>query len=215
MSAIRFDVFGQLDIKQRLQIMQLPANKRRQLMGGIGREIKRQSIRNLRARHDVHGNPWEPRKRGPKRKLLRHMNRQIAPNFVTPGAVEVRFKGVVAKQQHDGYTKTMTAASAARESGNRAHYEEPATKKQAKALRDEGFKYRVKGSKKWRRPSLRWISQNMKQKQAGLVLKILRDEASKKSWVTTIPARPFLGMTETQINQAVNKIYDNTINSRV
>src|SRR5690606_30771265 len=112
MSAIRFDVFGQLDIKQRLKIMQLPAKKRRQIMGGIGREIKRQSIRNLRGQHDVQGNAWEPRKRGTKRKLLRHINRQIAPNFVSSNAVEVSFKGAVAKQQHDGYTKTMNAASA-------------------------------------------------------------------------------------------------------
>lgn len=215
MSGIRFDVMGQLDMQKRIRVMQLPPAKRRQLLGGIGREIKRQGARNLRGRHDIDGKPWEPRKRGNNRKLLRRLNRQIAPNVTTQNAVEVSFKGVVAKQQHDGFTKLMNATAVASETGNRAHYDEPATRRQAKELRDEGYRVRVAGTKKWRRPSLRWITDNLKQKQAGLVLKIMRDEPQKKSWVTTIPARHFLGMTAAQINSAVNNIYDNTINSRV
>lgn len=215
MNAIKFDMLGQLEIKKRIQLLKLPPAKRRQFLGGMGREIKRQTARNIRAGRDVDGTPWEPRKRGNNRKLLRRINRQIAPVFTTPDAVEVSFRGVVAKQQHDGFTQIMNAGMLARESGKKSHYEEPATNKQAKALRDADFKIRIKGSKKWRKPAMKWITENMKQKQAGLVLQILLKKEPKKSWTTTIPARGFLGVTEQQINQFVNKIFDNTINSRV
>lgn len=215
MSAIKFDVFGNLSAQKRLEAMQLPPRKRRQLLGGIGREIKRQSIRNLRAQRDVEGRPWAPRKRGNDRKLLRHLSRQVAANFTTPDFVEVGFKGHVAYQQHEGVTQVMTAAKMAQERGARAHYEDPATKKQAKALRDEGYKIRVKGSKKWRKPSLKWIQENLKQKQAGLILTILREETPKKAWITSVPARTFLGATQTQVTKFVDKIFENTIHSRV
>lgn len=214
MSVLKFDIFGQLDLTRRVQLFKLPPAKRRQLLGGMGRELKRQSVRNLRAGHDVEGKPWAPRRRGPGRRLLRRINRQIAPNFLTDDSVEISFKGVVALQQHEGITKVMTAKAIAQESGKRSHYDEPATLKQAKALRAEGFKIRVKGTKKWRTPPLKWVTENFKQKQAGLILQILRDQPRKKSWLTKVPARPFLGATEQQINGFVNKIFDNTINSR-
>lgn len=215
MSDLRFNFFGHLDAQKRVELLKLPPRKRRQLLGGFGREIKRQSIRNLKAQRDVEGRHWAPRKRGNDRKLLRHLARQVQANFVTPDFVDVGFRGNVAYQQHEGVTKVMTAAAVAKEKGISAHYEEPATKKQAKALRDAGYKIRVKSSKKWRKPSLKWIQENLKQKQAGLILTILRDEQPKKAWITTVPGRAFLGATNAQVGAFVNKVFDNTIHSRV
>lgn len=214
MTGMKINFFGHLDAQKRIDVLKLPPRKRRQLLGGFGREIKRQSIRNLKAKRDVEGRPWAPRARGNDRKLLRHLSRQVAANFTTPDFVEVGFRGNVAYQQHEGVTQVMTAAKMASERGKRDHYDDPATKKQAKALRDEGYKIRVKGSKKWRKPSLKWITENLKQKQAGLILTILREEEPKKVWITTVPGRAFLGATDAQVSAFVNKVYDNTINSR-
>lgn len=214
MNAIKFDIAGRLEAKKRLQLLQLPPAKRRQFLGGLGREIKRQTARNLRAGKDVDGNAWAPRKRGRNRRLLRRIGRQIEPVFTTPESVQVGFRGIVAKQQHDGFTKVMSATEMVRERGKNQP-DIPASGQQAKALRAAGFVIRVPGTKKWRAPSQSWIKQNMSRKKAGLVLSILRDEDKKKTWVTEIPARGFLGATETQINDFVNKIFDNTINSRV
>jgi hypothetical protein len=213
MSGIKIDIFGHLDAQKRIELLKLPPRKRRQLLGGIGREIKRQSIRNLKAQRDVEGRPWAPRKRGNDRKLLRRLSRQVAANFTAPDFVEVGFKGAVAFQQHEGVTQVMTAATMARQKGSDA--DAPATRKQAKELRNENYRVRVAGSKKWRKPSLSWITQNLKQKQAGLILRILREQAPKKAWITTVPGRAFLGATNAQVNQFVDKIIDNTINSRV
>jgi len=193
-------------------MLALPPAKRRRLLGGIGRELKRQSIRNLRAQKSFDGTAWAPRKRGNDRKLLRRINRQVAANVVDQSGVEVSFKGAVAFQQSEGFMETMTAAKMqARERGLSAAQLQ-ATKKQAKALRNEGFKIRVKGTKKWRKPTVTWITDNLSRKKAGLVLRYLRNETAKQTWVTKIPARPFLGATNQQINEFVNKVFDNTIN---
>lgn len=212
--SVKFSVFGNLDVERRMAVMQLPPRKRRQLLGGIGREIKRQSVRNLRAAKGVDGTPWESRKRGPGRKLLKRLNRQVKANFTTPDFVEVGFHGGVAYQQHEGFTKVMNAAAVQQETDGKDE-KEKATRRQAKALRDEGFKIRVKGTKKWRKPSLSWIETNLHKKQAGLILRTLRKEVPKKSWKTTIPSRTFLGASQPQIDRFVQTIYDNTINSRV
>lgn len=212
MSDLRINFFGHLDAKKRVELLKLPPRKRRQLLGGFGREIKRQSIRNLKAQRDVEGRPWAPRKRGNDRKLLRRLARQVQANFVTPDFVDVGFKGGVAFQQHEGVTQVMTGALMAREAGSGA--DEPATRKQAKELRNENYRVRVKGSKKWRKPSLQWITQNLKQKQAGLILRVLREQAPKKAWITTVPGRAFLGATDAQVGAFVNKVFDNTIHSR-
>jgi hypothetical protein len=205
---------GHLSAIKRLQLLQLPPAKRRKILGGIGREIKRQSIRNLRAQRDVEGKPWAQRKRGGGRKLLRRLSRQVAANIVTGDSVQIGFKGRVAYQQHEGITQLMSAAKMQREGKGNSN-DDPATKKQAKALRAEGYKIKVKGSKKWRAPSLKWITQNLAQKQAGLILRILRDETPKKAWVINVPARQFLGATHAQVGAFIDKVYDNTINSRV
>jgi hypothetical protein len=211
---MKIDVFGALAIEKRLALLKLPPAKRRQLLGGIGREIKRQSIRNLRSRRDVEGREWAPRKRGNDRKLLRHLSRQVAANFTTPDFVQVGFKGAVAYQQHEGVTQMMNAALMQIQGGKNAENDAPATRKQAKQLRDENYRVKVAGTKKWRKPSLKWITDNLKQKQAGLVLRLLRDQAPKKAWITTVPGRSFLGATQQQVNTFVDKIFDNTINSR-
>ncbi len=219
MSSVQINVFGALSAQKRMEVLALPPRKRRQLLGGIGREIKRQSIRNLRAGRDVDGKPWEARKRGNDRRLLRRLNRQVSANILTNDYVDVGFKGGVAFQQHEGATKTMTSAEMHKEqmrSKKRQEKQESlATSKQAKSLRSAGYKIRVKGTKKWRRPSLKWIKENLKQKQAGLILRRLRDETPKQSWLTKVPGRSFLGATQADVNRFVEKIYDNTIHSRV
>lgn len=217
MTGIKINVIGSLTDENAWKALQLPPAKRRQLLAGIAREIKRQSIRNIKAQKTPQGESWAPRKRGNDRKLLRRMQRKVGHTSNADQAT-VYFGGRVSYLQHEGYTKLMNAALMAKESGGTgASEKDPATRRQAKALRDENFMIRVKGKKKWRKPSLKWIETNLHVKQAGLILRSLRDEGQydrKDSWVTTVPARRFLGVSEFQIDKFVNTIFDNTINSR-
>lgn len=219
MSWVKIDVINTLSHERIEKLLALPPAKRRQILGGIGRELRRQSIRNIRGQHDPEGKAWAPRKRGNDRKLLRRLNRQVRPVFARPDFVEVGFVGAVAYQQHEGFKKMMSAVEMLRERKDGEKSEtEPCTKRQAIALRDENYSIRIKGKNKWRKPSVSWIRANLHKKQAGLILRTLRDEGQQDrndKWMTIIPSRTFLGATELQISKFVSKIFDNTIHSRV
>ena len=58
MTGIKIDFLGHLDAQKRLALLTLSPRKRRQLLGGFGREIKRQSIRNLNAQLAVRKAEW-------------------------------------------------------------------------------------------------------------------------------------------------------------
>ena len=84
-------------------------------------------------------------------------------------------------------------------------YDKPASRKQAKALLQEGFQIKTadrhksganRGKAKRKKPSQKWIIENMKIGQAGFILRVLRREKSPpKSWKIKVPERAFLGMT--------------------
>jgi len=94
-------------------------------------------------------------------------------------------------------------------------YDAEATKAQARALLKEGFKRPVgkyrsgakKGQRKNRRVSQKWIMENMTLGQAGLILRLLRDEAeSKKAWELTVPARPFFGLRKADATELSDRL---------
>lgn len=212
MSAIKFDVFGQLDVKKRLQLLTLPPAKRKRVMTQIGKRLHSETRRRLRTNSDVQGKPFAPRKVKEKGRMFRKLGR-FAYYKSTDAYTEISFKGlagVVAKEHQEGQRIVYTAAQAAKEYGT-PDYEAPATRKQAKSLRDAGYK--IKRGKKWMVPSLMWITKNIKLGQAGLILRALRDEVSKKRWIIELPERAFVGASPNDIYQLVNIIFNETINA--
>ena len=83
-------------------------------------------------------------------------------------------------------------------------YEQPASRKQAKALLKAGFRVSTgesfksganKGKAKMKKPSQKYIVDNMTMGQAALVIrKLNKVENPPKRWTVKIPARPFLGV---------------------
>ncbi|UUA73090.1 phage virion morphogenesis protein [Cellvibrio sp. QJXJ] len=212
MSAIKFDVFGQLDVRKRLKLLTLPPAKRKRVMTQIGKRLHAETRRRLRTNKDVTGVPFAPRKEKRKGRMFRKLG-NAAYYKSTDAYTEISFKGlagVIAKEHQEGQRVVYTAAQAEKDYGT-PDYDEPATRKQAKSLRDAGFK--IKRGKKWQAPSLMWITKNLKLGQAGLILKALRDEVSKKRWIIELPERAFLGASPNDINQLVNIIFNETINA--
>ncbi len=78
----------------------------------------------------------------------------------------------------------------------------PASKAQARKLRELGFKRPGKRKHSYRSASLGWITGNLNAAQAGLLIKKLKDEPVKESWEIALPARPFLGANAKQREQA-------------
>lgn len=85
-----------------------------------------------------------------------------------------------------------------------------ATRAQAKALKDEGFRVfarRINPNApigKLRKPSMRWVQNNLSQEQAGLILRQMRG-APKESWETVLPARPFTQVDKKKARAALRK----------
>ena len=192
-------------IQQDIGLLSLPNASRKRVFQNAGRRYLKASREHIREQKTVYGNPFEKRKYG-KGKLLKNMGRSLKFS-PSPNHVKVTWPNKsVAKlgyRQQFGIDEVMTASRMVKIHGQ-PDYEAPATKKQAKALLEAGFtisagkKFKSgvnKGKTRRKRPSQRWIIDNMKLGQAGLIIRTLRNTTNPpKSWKIPVPARPFLGM---------------------
>ena len=204
--SIGFDRRQASRIHQDIGLLALPAASRKRVFKNAGRRYLKASRDNIRQQKTIAGNPFEKRKYG-RGKLLKNMGKSLK-FFASPTRVNVTWPNKsVAKlgyRQQFGIDEVMTASRMVKIHGQ-PDYNEPATKKQAKALLEAGFtistgkKFKSgqkKGKSRRKRPSQRWIMDNMKLGQAGLIIRSLRNTTNPaKSWKIPVPARPFLGMT--------------------
>ena len=194
--------------KDQLNLLALPPKKRQRLVWRAANEMKKLAARNVRQQQDPNGNAWAPRKRG-KRKMLRGLPKLLVIHEPSQDVAELGFKkgsmnvhaGVVANTHQKGHTYKVTAASRRRIASDGGK-NKPASKAQARKLRELGFKRQGKRKKSYRSASLGWITGNLNYAQAGLLIKKLKDEPVKESWEIELPARPFLGANAKQREQA-------------
>lgn len=100
---------------------------------------------------------------------------------------------VAAKHQH-GHTEEWDASKAEKRNRSGKSQDDPATRRQAKRLRELG--YRIRRGRGWKRPTLKYITENMTIGHAGAVIRALKG-SSKDKWQVHLPARSFLGVTDT------------------
>lgn len=193
------------ELRRELAKRDLPPRKRQRLLWRIAqRGIIAASKRHQRQQQTPDGKPWEPRKRGNK-KMLRGLPKLLAVrNLPEREAVVIYLRGkggrsmsagVLAGIHATGATITGTASTLPkREQGNAL-----ATRRQATKLRKLGFKRH--DGQRWVRPPASWITQNMKQSQAGLIIRKLSGEDPKTSWKIVLPARVFLGASDAEFNK--------------
>lgn len=188
---IRTDLRGQREALIRLATLELPAAKRRQVLQNAARRIKREAQQNARAQRKPEGGGWEKRQRGSK-KMMRRIPALMS---ITPTSddVKMHWKNPVhadmAARHHYGKSEHVTAAQLKRQRGQ-PDYDAPVKRGMAVKLRQLG--YMVKQGKKKITPSIKWITQNLKQGQAGLIIRILKAESAKKEWDIPVPPRPWL-----------------------
>lgn len=213
---ITLDVAGQLSLKQRLALLQLPPAKRKRMNGQMARKVRVAGRKNLRQQRNIDGTPWAARKGKSNRKMLRGLSkRMVTKGSAKAGVVSFNNHGIgrTARQQQDGLTEIMTASKMQRIHGA-PNYSDPATRQQAKRLREAGFKARKKSGKGYKNVTIKYITEKLTMGQAGLILRQLTDKATKKSWAIRLPARSFLGVTEQQINAMVQTVFNQTINAK-
>lgn len=195
--------------KEQLNLLALPPKKRKRLVWRAATELKKLAARNVRQQQDPEGNAWAPRKRG-KRKMLRGLPKLLEIRTPRQDVAELGFTkgtmsahaGIIANTHQKGHTYQVSAASRRRIAPSDGGKHKPASKAQARKLRELGFKRPGKRKRSYRSASLGWITGNLNYAQAGLLIKKLKDEPVKESWEIQLPARPFLGASTRQREQA-------------
>ena len=194
------DKKSRLSLSQTLDLYQLSPARRKRVLKKVGQRVRRSSRDNLRTQRTIDGTPMQGRSTG-RGKMLRRIGKTMTTH-TSDKKVDVTWKNRITAQiayrhQH-GVPETFTASKMNRIYG-RPDYNQPATRKQAKALLRAGFKLyagKKRGKVKTRKPSQRWIMENMTMGHAGYLIRMLNDEKGKQSWLVNTPARPFLGVTD-------------------
>lgn len=175
----------------RLAALELPPAKRRKVLQDTARRIKREAQQNARAQRAPGGGSWEHRKRGNK-KMMRRIPALMS---ITPTADDVkmfwrnRMHSDMAARHHYGKPEHMTADELKSKRGQ-PDYSAPITRAQAVKLRQLGYKINQGGKQKT--PTIKWLRENIKQGQAGMIIRLLKGEVTKQSWDIPAPPRPWL-----------------------
>ncbi|MEX3171576.1 hypothetical protein AB4M04_05715 [Serratia quinivorans] len=196
-------------LKQALKENEMPRAKRQRLLWRIAkRGIIPASKRSARNQMAPDGSAWAPRKRG-RRKMLRQLPKLLKVREMPEiEAVRIHLQGgnyrsgsrrmpagTIGAIHQDGTQMTVRATSY---QGQPSQEGKPATRRQAKRLRDLGYKVWWNG--KYVKPAVSYITAELSMKKAGFLIKKLGRKTSKKAWTIDLPARAFLGVSDEEFN---------------
>lgn len=216
------DVRGLLDVDAQLALLELSPQLRRRLLNNVTKRVRSMNRKRVRTQQNLDGTPFAERKGSAKgkKKMEAGLAKLLQVTRVSPDEAELGWKNAltrwVAAQQHNGATERRSAAQMRR--WNRVPPGVACTDKQAKRLRQLGFRVRVPGKKTLSKPSVAWIQEHVNYAKAGLLIRILNDEKSEtsgaQSWDITLPKRQFLGVGIGQeTSQLVNQVFQQILNS--
>lgn len=170
--------------------------------------------RNVKKQQSPDGEPWDARKSKRRKKMLNNMPKLLKIKEL-PESESVRIylgggnyrngkktvsAGVVGYSQQHGSRATVKRSNISNLHSVR-NKELKASKKQAKKLRELGYK--VKAGKTWKKPSIKSIEGEMSFWQAGLLIRMLSGEEPKNEWIIDLPSREFLGISQEDFEKAL------------
>lgn len=210
----RVDVFGLASLKQQIDILRLPLAQRRRLLRKTSQAVLRDSRQRIRTQTDLQGKPFKQRwrKRSDRRKMLSRLIKlaRVLRNDGKQALIGFARGGVIAARQQFGYIQTITANALQRDPANRQQPDKPATKRQAVELKKLGYRLKKGG----RKPSLRYIMNNLSVAQAGAIIRSMREqqgERTRTSWRTVLPARAFLGASADDVARHIQTIFSDIL----
>lgn len=183
---------------------------RRKLLNSLAKKVIDFSQRHTETQTDISGQPYAPHKRGRTRKMLTRLAKRLKITSLLDNEAIIGFnnamEGIIGYRQQYGYKQKHTASELTGQGGFEGRVSlsstAPATRKQAKSLLAAGYKTR-KAGQAYRTPTIKWIVENLSIKQAGLILRLIRGTPTE-SWITTLPPRSFLGVTESEKTELIN-----------
>ncbi|MNN42341.1 Phage virion morphogenesis family protein [compost metagenome] len=213
-SALDFDVRGLLDAQNLTRLLDLSQGKRRSILNKTSKRVRTQSRTRIRNQSDLGGQAFAPRKAARKGKMLRGLGKGLSVTRLSGTEAVLgwgnRLVASIAGEHQHGHVEKYTAQKVRRR-GKTLDPNAPATRDQARALRNAG--YRVRRGKRWLRPSMSWIQSQLKAGQAGLILSLLEHKPKHSSWDVTLPARSFLGATPDDVREMVATVLSQVLNT--
>lgn len=200
------------ELRRALASLELPPGKRQRLLWRLAKYgLIAAAKRNARNQQSPEGDAWPGRATKRRGKMLRNLPKLLHIREMPEiDAVRIYLQGggyrngenpvpagVVGYAQQNGMSVRVSRGS----QKSRDMTGKKATLAQAKKLRMLG--YAVKRGKRMRKPTYREITETMPYAQAGLLIRKLSGKAVKTSWVITVPARAFLGMSDDEFNKAL------------
>lgn len=202
-------------LREALKQHDLTPQKRQKLLVRLAKSgVIGATKRNIKKQQSPDGEPWEARKGKCRKKMLSNMPKLLKIKEL-PETDSVRIylgggtyrngnkpvsAGVVGYSQQNGNRATVKKSSISNINSKR-NKELKASKKQAKRLRELGYK--VRKGKVWKKPSIKGIEADMTFWQAGLLIRMLGDEDPKDAWTIDLPARVFLGIGQEDFEKAL------------
>lgn len=212
MSGLYVDVQGLLPLRRQFELLMMSPAKRLRILNKVAQKVRVDSLKRVRSQTDLQGAAYAPRQKPRRRKMLSKMVRKMSVVSNDSIKATIGFKsprtGMIAAKHQFGFTETVSARSRTGQTGTYGSTA-MASKKQAKALRDLGFKARPQGGGDRRPVSWLWITSNLTMGQAGAIIRSMRIKAGqyKASWTTTLPARSFLGATPQEVTGYINTVF--------
>lgn len=191
--------------KEQLAFLQLNPRKRSNILRGAIRAVRRGSKERITRQKDLTGKTWQGRANGKKKKMLTKLKRNMKV-YYRPNDAGVFFKGGNSGKIARAHQEGISLDAGKPKSSTAQNKEGPATRNLARALIAEGYKIprgKGKGSK---RPSIKWITNNLSINQAGFLLRELKGSSGKSAWKIDLPARSFLGQTVAEQKEQMNFI---------
>lgn len=209
------DIRGLLDAQQQLQLLGLPAAKRRRLLNHASKRLRTRNTRRIGAQRNLDGSAFEPRKATGKRKMLRRLSTRLQVTRLSTDAATLGWRqprnARIASEHQTGHSTVMTPALMRRQKKTTRDYDAPLSRKQARALEKAG--YQVRDGDRWVPATREWMVQHLKSGQAGLLLARLEGVARRHSWKIDLPARDALGADPSDILDVVGTVLRQTLQS--
>jgi len=208
---IKADRKSYLRLKEQLELIGLDTKKRKRLLKKVGQQIAKKTKQNIRAQRDPEGRAWRKRKKGKKKmfkKLVnkikhfqRNNNRDLYVGWPTR-------RGIVASNHHEGKVENSGLRERFKQGrkSNEPKKTDPATREQAKELRELGWRLPSSGrQKRGKKPTIKFITSNMSVGEAAKEINKLESKTPARKWDINRPERRLIGIRPKRLAMMIKR----------
>lgn len=205
------------EMQKALKGLELPEKKKQRFLWRMAKYgVIAAAKRNVKNQQSPDGTSWKARQSKYKKKMLRNMPKLLhIKEMPEKEAVKIYLQGgnyrngkktvpaaVVGYAQQHGMTARIQRKQVEKDNETKPNdLTKKATIRQAKKLRELG--YQIKQGKRLKKPTVKYITENVLYIYAGKKIKQLSGKQSKSSWTIEVPSRVFLGMSDSDFKKAL------------